>query len=103
MDDNALFGSQSAIQKEQAALAAARGSAAFVELLNAIAEFRRHAMYPANVYGNHASGFVELCSDEKKMAFIHANERLDKAIAALPPNDQAHPRRQKSNEDQTTA
>ncbi|MEK6878588.1 MAG: hypothetical protein AABY22_03220 [Nanoarchaeota archaeon] len=53
------------------------------ELLVAIEEFRCHAMYPANVYGNYSSGFIDLCSDEKKMSFINANKRLDKAIKDL--------------------
>lgn len=43
------------------------------ELLDAVEELRRHAMYP------HPD-----CSDEKKMAFINACSRLDAAIAALP-------------------
>ena len=49
-------------------------------LLDAIEEFRCHAMYPSNVYGNHASGFVDLCSTEKKMKYINANDALQKII-----------------------
>lgn len=56
-------------------LAPAIGSAAAGELIEAIIEFRRHAMYP---YPD--------CSDEKKMAFINADKRLSVAIKAFQQN-----------------
>ena len=62
-------------RRSEATFAGARGSASLRELLKAIEEFRKHAMYP---YPD--------CSDEKKIAFIKASEQLDAAVRL---NDQA--------------
>ncbi len=50
------------------------------DLINAMNEFIKHVHCPHGVYGNHASGFIDLVSREKKMCFINSLKHLDEVM-----------------------